>query len=94
MGSLRTWPSSVALRPILGRIHLEWSATEIFSVELLDGLGRLGVTRELDEGEASRSARLPIGGDMHVDDLACLGQKLGELILRGAKIEITDKHSG
>jgi hypothetical protein len=86
--------SAGAPRAILGQVDTERTAIELLTVEALDHRGRLGVARELDEGEPARATGLPIGGKGDVEDRPGWGQELLEALLGGLEAQITDEDFG
>src|SRR5712692_9446196 len=75
----------------LGHFDLQRAAAEGMAVELSDRrLGRLG-RRHLDEAEAARLARVPIGHDRDVLDALELAEELAQRFGRGADGKAADE---
>jgi hypothetical protein len=78
-------------RPVLGLVDAQGPALEVAAVHGRDAfLGRV-VVLELHEGEAPRSARFAIGGQLGVDDLAHLLECLDELVAGDVEAQVADE---
>ncbi len=62
---------------------------QTLSVELLDGLLRRLVGLELDEGEAARTSRFPVGGHLDVHDPPGDAKGLEDFLARGVEAQVT-----
>jgi len=79
--------------PLLGRIDSQLPAVELVLVEAGDRLlGRFRIL-ELDEGEAARSPRRPVGGEEDLLDRSDLGEQVRKLLLGGLVVQVTDEDS-
>src|SRR5437764_672146 len=58
--------AAAAAGAILGGVHAESAAAELIAIELLDGLGRILIGGELDEGKAARAAALAVHRKKHI----------------------------
>ena len=75
-------------------VHRELATIELSIVKQPDCLGGVFIGGELDEGETPRGAGLSIGRQVHLDDVACLGQKLSQGLRRRVSIQIPDEDTG
>jgi hypothetical protein len=78
-------------RTVLGLVHAQGPSLEVAAVHGGDALLRRIVVLELHEGEAAGAARLAIGGQLGVDDLAYCGECLEELVARDVEAQIADE---
>src|SRR5436309_5038524 len=73
-------------------VHDELASVELAVVEAANGLRRLRVAREGDEGEAPGTAGLAVRGEVGVHDLPRVGQEADQLVLAGLEAQVPDEH--
>src|ERR1043166_2366367 len=74
----------------LGEVDGEATAFDHRAVERLDGVLRLLVRGHLDEAEAARATRLPIGDDAGAGHGSVVGEELSEGVVGGVEGEVAD----
>src|SRR5439155_27077739 len=73
-------------------VHDELASVELAVVEAANGLRRLRVAREGDEGEAPGTTGLAVRGEVGVHDLPRVGQEADQLVLAGLEAQVPDEH--
>jgi hypothetical protein len=88
-------PWTVSTRwSILCGVHRELATVELSIVKQPNCLGRVLIGGKLDEGETPRGAGLSIGRQVHLDDVAGLGQKLSQGLRGRVSVQIPHEDTG
>ncbi len=75
-------------RAVFSDIEPQVAATNLTSVELLDGLGGVPIICEPNECEASRASTLAVLWNVNVNDLTDLTKELTKLLVRRGEVEV------